>query len=133
MSGKGKMPVKTLIMEGSSRVQECLVQFTYDALEDKARLNEFYRCCVHSWSDKKDSVLWERYSIAVTICSYVDEEGLNNEGWQYVQSKGMQMFGHIAPMKVLKTRLAETRRCQDGSVKVIMDNPTADISHCILY
>ncbi|KAL0925473.1 hypothetical protein M5K25_003804 [Dendrobium thyrsiflorum] len=67
------------------------------------------------------------------IRSYVDEEGLNDDGWKYVQSKGMEMFGHIAPMKILKTRHAETRRCQDGSVEVIVDNPTADISHCILY
>ncbi|KAL0912756.1 hypothetical protein M5K25_016154 [Dendrobium thyrsiflorum] len=63
----------------------------------------------------------------------MDEEGLNKEGWQYVQSKGMQMFEHIAPIKVLKTRHVETRRCQDGSVEVIVDNPTVVIAHCILY
>ncbi|KAH0465516.1 hypothetical protein IEQ34_005619 [Dendrobium chrysotoxum] len=133
MYRKDRIPLKTLIMEGSSRLKECLAHTSDDALEEKAILNEFYRCCIHSWSNKEDSILWERHSIAMTIRSYREEDGLNKEGWQYVQSKGMKMLGHIAPISFLKARYAETRRRQDGSVELIVNNPTADINRCILY
>ncbi|KAH0461266.1 hypothetical protein IEQ34_008841 [Dendrobium chrysotoxum] len=101
MYRKDIIPLKTLIMEGSSRLKECLAHTSDDALEEKAILNEFYRCCIHSWSNKEDSILWERHSIAMTIRSYREEDGLNKEGWQYVQSKGMKMLGQYRSQSFL--------------------------------
>ncbi|KAL0909961.1 hypothetical protein M5K25_020880 [Dendrobium thyrsiflorum] len=98
-----------------------------------ARSNEIFRCCIHSWAHLEDCTLWNTYGEVITIPSCTDEAGLNEEGWRFLQRRFMQQVGHLPPINIMKARILEIRRRQDGSFELIVDNPTADINHCILY
>ncbi|KAL0908362.1 hypothetical protein M5K25_022852 [Dendrobium thyrsiflorum] len=128
-----RIPLNQLIMQGSSRLRECLAHSTDDRLEEMARSNEIFRCCIHSWAHLEDCTLWNTYGEVITIPSCTDEAGLNEEGWRFLQRRFMQQVGHLPPINIMKARISEIRRRQDGSFELIVDNPTADINHCILY
>ncbi|KAL0913883.1 hypothetical protein M5K25_017375 [Dendrobium thyrsiflorum] len=132
-SDTDKTPLKELILQGSSRVHRCLALQTDDALEEKARRNDIYRCCIHSWSWKEDTLLWETHTDLMGYPAYVDGASLNEEGWKYVQREVSQHAAHLAPIRTLKARSAEIKRREDGSVVEFVENPTSDIANCILY
>ncbi|KAL0924730.1 hypothetical protein M5K25_005584 [Dendrobium thyrsiflorum] len=118
---------------GSSRVHRCLALPTDDVLEEKAIMNQIYRCCVHSWSWKEDTMLWETHTDLMRYPSYIDGASLNEEGWKYVQREVSQHAAHLAPISTLKARSAEIKRREDGSVVEFVENPMSDIANCILY
>ncbi|KAL0903702.1 hypothetical protein M5K25_028101 [Dendrobium thyrsiflorum] len=128
-----RIPLNQLIIQGSSRLRECLAHSTDDRLEEMARSNEIFRCCIHSWAHLEDCTLWNTYGEVITIPSCTNEAGLNEEGWRFLQRRFMQQVGHLPPINIMKARISEIRRRQDGSFELIVDNPTADINHCILY
>ncbi|KAI0498366.1 hypothetical protein KFK09_021607 [Dendrobium nobile] len=45
----------------------------------------------------------------------------------------MDHNGYFAPTSILKIRIGEIRRKEDGSVVVNVKNPIIDVQHCILY
>ncbi|KAL0912764.1 hypothetical protein M5K25_016164 [Dendrobium thyrsiflorum] len=128
-----KTPLKQLILQGSSRVHRCLALPTDDVLEEKARTNQIYWCCVHSWSWKEDTLLWETHTDLMRYPSYIDGASLNEEGWKYVQREVSQHATHLAPISTLKARSSEIKRREDGSVVEFVENPMSDIANCILY
>ncbi|KAL0925284.1 hypothetical protein M5K25_003606 [Dendrobium thyrsiflorum] len=128
-----KTPLKQLIMEGSSRVHRCFAFPTDDVLEEKTHMNHIYRCCVHSWSWKEDTMLWDTHKDLLRYPAYIDGGGLNEDGWKYVQREVSEHVAHLAPINTLKARSAEIKRREDGSVEEIMENPTSNIANCILY
>ncbi|KAL0907094.1 hypothetical protein M5K25_025637 [Dendrobium thyrsiflorum] len=65
--------------------------------------------------------------------SYRDGAGLNEESWKYVQREVSQHVAHLASINTLKARSTKIKCREDGSFKVIVENPTADIAHCIFY
>ncbi|KAL0914780.1 hypothetical protein M5K25_015159 [Dendrobium thyrsiflorum] len=110
-------------VKGSSRVHRCLALPTDDVLEEKARTNQIYWCCVHSCSWKEDTLLWETHTDLMRYPSYIDGASLNEEGWKYVQREVSQHAAHLAPISTLKAISAEIKRREDGSVVEFVENP----------
>lgn len=58
---------------------------------------------------------------------------MSKAGWRYVQQKFIEHLGHLVPVNILKGIFVKIGRREDGSYEVIVENPTTDIDHCILY
>ncbi|KAI0500249.1 hypothetical protein KFK09_018458 [Dendrobium nobile] len=51
------LPIKEFVELGTIRMHHCVDVAAECELERQAKRNEIYRCCVHTWDDRCDSLL----------------------------------------------------------------------------
>ncbi|KAI0518916.1 hypothetical protein KFK09_006353 [Dendrobium nobile] len=126
---------KKLIYDGTIRLTESMSYPMDEFLEEKARSNEFFRCCLHEWSWYEDDSLWDTYHEVIKSRHpmYVDGETITDMGWKFVRQRFTDHNGHFALINILSTRINEITQKKDGSVVVNAENPITDVQHCILY
>ncbi|KAL0914245.1 hypothetical protein M5K25_014571 [Dendrobium thyrsiflorum] len=76
-----------------------------------------------------DEVLKCRYLM------YMDGKGLSEVGWSwtFLQQRFRDHDGHFALMSILKIRIGEIGRKEDGSVEVNAEKLITDVDHYVFY
>ncbi|KAL0922709.1 hypothetical protein M5K25_006718 [Dendrobium thyrsiflorum] len=130
-----KISMKKLIVDGTTRLMNCLSFPTDEILEEQARSNLIFHCCIHEWCWFEDQILRDAYDevMKYSFPIYRDRAYLSDVGLKILQQRFRYHNGHLAPMNILKTRIREISRNEDDSVQVNVERPIADVEHCILY
>ncbi|KAH0458912.1 hypothetical protein IEQ34_011726 [Dendrobium chrysotoxum] len=89
------MPMKLYVDIGTIRIHECMSSCYNSLLKQRAKANEIFRCCAHTWQDHFDDVLEESWREAIVIEANGTGRFLNAKGWRSVEGKFFEKYHHL--------------------------------------